>query len=129
MKPHKNDVINNLIHKSHTALDDAKLAIDNERFETANNRIYYAILYIVSALAYRNDFITSKHSQLQGWFNKTFIKTNSLEMKYAIVYKEAYENRMKSDYEFTYKPSKEKSEDLYLRAYDFVNCIEAFLKK
>jgi len=30
----------------------------------AENRIYYAIYYIVSALAIKNDYSTSKHSQL-----------------------------------------------------------------
>jgi len=129
MKQHKNDLINNLIQKSHTALEDAKLAMDNERFETANNRIYYAIFYIVSALGYSKDFTTSKHSQLQGWFNKTFIKEKIIDIKYGIIYKEAYEHRIKSDYEFTYKPSKQKVEDLYYRASEFVIDMEKFLSK
>lgn len=47
MKPHKNDLINNLIHKSHTALDDAKLAIDNERFETANNKFFIGLCLLI----------------------------------------------------------------------------------
>lgn len=45
---------------------------------TALNRLYYAIFYAVAALAQKFNFITSKHSQLLGWFNREFIKTGKL---------------------------------------------------
>jgi len=45
-------------------------------YNLAANRIYYAIYYIVSALALKNDFFDIKHNQLLGWFNRNFVKTN-----------------------------------------------------
>jgi len=41
----------------------------------AVNRIYYGLFYIITALSLKYEFSTSKHQQLIGWFNKTFIKS------------------------------------------------------
>ncbi|NLF82970.1 MAG: HEPN domain-containing protein [Candidatus Gastranaerophilales bacterium] len=125
MKPqHKEILIKNLIYKCDTALEDAKLALDNNRLDNAQNRIYYAIFYIVSALGYKNDFITSKHGQLMGWFNKNFIKDGIFDIKYGEIYKKTYEYRKKSDYEFTYKPVKEKVEKLFEETSEFIEIIK-----
>jgi len=129
MPQHKQILIKNLIEKSERALDDAKLAIDNQRLETAQNRIYYSMFYIVSALGYLNNFSTSKHGQLISWFNKTFIKEKVFDKELAITYKEAYENRMKSDYEFTYKPVKENVQKLFYKAEDFLKTITNYINK
>jgi uncharacterized protein (UPF0332 family) len=66
------------LEKSNEALIDAKINIENERFSAALNRIYYTIFYSVIALGYKENFITSKHKQLLGWFNKFYIH----EIKY-----------------------------------------------
>ena len=82
MTLHKEDLINIAVEKSNQAIKSAKDNIENNNLETAQNRIYYALFYIVTALAYKNDFITSKHSQLKGWFNKNlYMKTRFLNLK------------------------------------------------
>jgi len=45
--------------------------IDNNRFRSAVNRIYYGMFYPLMALGLANHFETSKHGQLIGWFNKS----------------------------------------------------------
>lgn len=65
----KKELIKHRLTKAKVSLEDSKLAIDNSRFLNAENRIYYAIFYSVSALAAKYDFSTSKHFQLLGWFN------------------------------------------------------------
>ncbi|OGI03286.1 MAG: hypothetical protein A2Y25_05140 [Candidatus Melainabacteria bacterium GWF2_37_15] len=127
MKQHKDILIKNLKEKSNAALDDAKLAIDNDRLDTAHNRIYYAIFYIVAALGYKQDFVTSKHAQLLGWFIKNFIKENIFDIEMGEIYKKAYENRMKSDYEFTYKPDKEKVVDLFNKSKKFIITVQDYV--
>jgi len=39
-----------------------------------------------------------------------------------------YENRMKSDYEFTYKPDKEIVNKSFEDAQDFINTVENYIK-
>lgn len=129
MRQYKDILIQNLFEKYKQAIEDAKFALDENRFETAQNRIYYAIFYIVSALAYLKAFSTSKHSQLLGWFNKTFIKEGIFDKELAITYKDAFEYRMKSDYEFTYKPTGEKVKALYDEAEKFIKIIQDYIDK
>ena len=129
MKQHKEILVSNAFLKAQEALDDAKYAIDGERYNTAQNRIYYAIFYSVMGLGYSNDFITSKHSRLLGWFNKKFIYQEKIfdDELYA-TYKTAYENRMSSDYEFTYKPDKDKTLKSFEDAKKFVNLIKKYIR-
>ncbi|MEI7812430.1 MAG: HEPN domain-containing protein [Ignavibacteria bacterium] len=83
MDEFKTILINNCINKSREAVEDAEFNFNNERISTALNRIYYSVFYSVLALAYKDDFITSKHLQLKGWFNKKYIymKRNALRRK------------------------------------------------
>ncbi len=129
MKQHKEILIANSILKSKEALEDAKYNTEGLRLNAAQNRIYYAVFYSVMALGYMNDFVTSKHSQLMGWFNKKFIFESEIfsDELYAI-YKTAYENRMKSDYEFTYKPDIETINKSFKDAEDFIDTIENYIK-
>ena len=127
MQQHKDFLVQNLIDKYKQAFADAKFALNDNRLETSQNRIYYAIFYIISALAYLKGFSTSKHSQLLGWFNKIFIKEGIFEKELAITYKDAFEYRMKSDYEFTYKPTNEKVKALYNEADKFIKIVQEYI--
>lgn len=73
MKQHKDILVKLSFEKADEALRSAKLNIDNNLLTAAQNRIYYALFYSVLALGYSNGFVTGKHGQLLGWFNKVFI--------------------------------------------------------
>lgn len=107
MKQHKNILVQNSLEKAEEALKAAEFNINNNFFSTAQNRIYYAVFYAVTAIGYNEDFITSKHSQLLGWFNKNFVKDNKIfPVEMFRFYQRSFENRRKSDYEFIWKPNK-----------------------
>ena len=128
MLPHKDILIKTSFDKAEEALKTAKLNIENELFDGAQNRIYYAIFYAVIALGYHNNFITSKHSQLLGWFNKKFIKDEKMfKPELFQIYQNAYKNRMRSDYEFVSKPDKEKLLKSFDKAVYFIETIKNYL--
>ena len=95
----KNALIEHRIAKSIETSFAAKVLIDNSLFRHAENRIYYSIFYLVSALATRYDFSTSKHKELLGWFNKNFVHTGIVSTELKDIYREAFENRQEGDYE------------------------------
>jgi len=99
MPVEKNVLILHRIKRAEETLDEAKLAIDNNRLHLAANRIYYSVFYIVSALALKNDFTTSKHSQLLSWFNKEFVKAGLADKKLGKFYLDAFEMRQEGDYD------------------------------
>ncbi len=127
MTLHKEDLINIAVEKSNQAIKSAKDNIENNNLETAQNRIYYALFYIVTALAYQNDFITSKHSQLKGWFNKKFIYEDKVfEPEMIEIYNELYQFRQKSDYDLGYTPDIETVQESLV---DVIKFIEKVKKK
>jgi len=107
MKQHKEILAQIAVEKSETALRDACNNIDISLF-VAQNRAYYAIFYIVSALAYLDGFTTSKHKQLMGWFNKKYIHEEKVfDSSLTKIYSTLMINREKSDYDVTENPTKE----------------------
>lgn len=125
----KNILVRNSILKAQEALDDADHSINVKRYTMAQNRIYYAIFYAVTALGYLNNFTTSKHSELSGWFNKKFVYEESIfDDSMNSIYKIAYENRKKSDYDFTYKIDPEKLSENLDKARIFVDNIVDYIK-
>lgn len=128
MEYSKIELVKHRIQRAKESIDDAKLAIDNNRLLNAENRIYYAIFYAVSALAVKNDFSTSKHYQLMGWFNKNFIKTKIVDEKFGKIYKRQFENRLESDYEDYVEFSIEEVKNNFESMTNFVSEIEKLLK-
>lgn len=124
----KEDLIKYSIEKSKQALKSARDSINSENFETAQNRIYYAIFYAVSALAYKNNFTTSKHKQLIGWFNKKFIHEEKIfDKKMLDIYKDTFLKRQKSDYEFLFFTDKNEVENSLEEVVFFVEEIKKIL--
>ena len=70
-----------------------KLLISNEQLAAAVNRIYYGMFYSITALALRYEYKTSKHQQLMGWFNKSFVKEGLIEEKYNHIIRKAFQNQ------------------------------------
>jgi uncharacterized protein (UPF0332 family) len=99
MEYSKEEYIKYRIGRSKETIKEAKLMMENNKLFAAQNRIYYAIFYIVSALAYKDGFSTSKHHQLLGWFNKNYIKTGKLPQEIGEIYKNQLIFRAESDYD------------------------------
>lgn len=101
----KKILIKNALKKAQEAVSSAESNFENKFYSTCQNRLYYALFYAVTALAYNDDFITSKHAQLMSWFNKKYIYTDKIfDEQLFKIYKEAFTNRQKSDYDFMYEP-------------------------
>lgn len=125
---HKDELINLSIEKSNLAIKAAKDNINLENLETAQNRIYYGIFYMVTALSYKYDFVTAKHKQLMGWFNKKFIYEDKIfDENMLEIYKRAFLKRQESDYEAVLLKNKEQLEESLKEAIFFVEEIKKYL--
>jgi len=72
------------------------------------------------SLGYSENYITSKHKQLLGWFNKTYIYDKKIfSVELFQIYHNAYDNRMESDYAPFMKLIKEDVLDNYNNAFSF----------
>lgn len=117
------------IEKAKETIRAAQLLLDNNLLSHAENRIYYSIFYIVSALAMQYNFSTSKHMELLGWFNKNFVFTGKVSIEMKNIYKDAFENRQESDYE-DYKTFEiDEVKTHFDRMIEFVKTIELLIKE
>jgi len=107
--------------------DDADFLMQNGRLVSAVNRIYYTMFHLLEALALRHGYHTSKHKQLIGWFNKTFVKEGIIPPKYSKILTEAFENRSESDYGLFAHFTQDEVDEMYTEMEDFFNTIENFI--
>jgi len=117
------------IERSTTTVKEARVSIENEQYFNAINRIYYANFYIVSALALKHGFNTSKHAQLFGWFNKSFVKTNLVDEKFGKILSNSFIRRTKGDYGDFVEFKEEEVEKLFQEMKEFVSEIEKLISK
>lgn len=90
------------LDKALEAIRGAEISFKNDIISMGLNRIYYAIFYSVTALAYYFGFTTSKHLQLLGWFNKKFIHQDKIfPQEMMEIYRAALLNRQEADYSFS----------------------------
>jgi len=94
----RNNLIKYRIEQAEETILDVQLLIDNDRLRSAVNRIYYGMFYSLMALGLANQFETSKHAQLIGWFNKNFIQKGLIDSKYGKIINKAFNRRTKGDY-------------------------------
>lgn len=127
MTPHKELLIKHSIQKSDEALIDAESDI---RLTLKQNRNYYAVFYIVLALAYLDNFQTGKHHQLMGWFNKEYIYKNTIfEEKLKTIYRNLLANREIFDYSVLATPDAEQVKEDLDDAKFFVQTVKEYILK
>ena len=61
----RQNLIGYRLQQAKETMDDVQLLINNKRFRSAVNRIYYGMFYALMALGSANRFETSKHAQLR----------------------------------------------------------------
>lgn len=120
-------LINYRIEKAKKAVEDARFLIENDKLHLAVNRIYYGSFYILTALALKHRFASSKHQPLIGWFNKTFLKENIIEKKYGQFLHRAYDRRSRADYADYVKFEKEEITAMYDEMKDFIKKVEELI--
>lgn len=117
------------IEQAHITSLEASVLIENELLRGAVNRIYYSMFYMLQALSLKYRFETSKHAQLIGWFNKTFINPGLIEVRFSKIVTKAYNLRTKGDYASIYLPDKEEIELMFAEMKDFIKRIEVFIEE
>ncbi|MEO7583505.1 MAG: HEPN domain-containing protein [Ferruginibacter sp.] len=88
-----NDYIEYRINKSKETLADAILLSENERWNSAVNRLYYSTLYLVSALIPQKGNKAQSHGGTKTQFNLHFIKSGLLSLEHGKLYANLFDWR------------------------------------
>ena len=122
-------LINNYLEKSRSTIKKVEFLVDNNEYQLAVNRIYYGIYYSLSALAIKHQYSTSKHAQLIGWFNRTFVKAGAIEKEFSKMIRKAFENRMEGDYNVFADFSKEEVEQSLKEMKIVIQALDKLIKE
>lgn len=122
------ELINYRFEQAEEAIADVKLLIDNNRYRSTVNRIYYGMFYSLLALGLADKFESSKHSQLIGWFNKNFIYTKKIDERFGKMINKAFNRRTKSDYDTYVSYDKAEVEEMFTEMKEFIMEIKRVLK-
>jgi uncharacterized protein (UPF0332 family) len=109
------EVIPDLVEKGHYAF--------------AIERAYYACFYAASALLSTRGLGFSKHAALIGAFGKEFAKPKLIDPVHHETLAKLFKVRQDVTYAFDVAPSAELAGESASRAVEFVDAIEAFLKR
>ncbi|MGV8138526.1 MAG: HEPN domain-containing protein [Mangrovibacterium sp.] len=115
------------LQQAEQTIEEVSKLIENRLFNIAVNRIYYGIFYSLSALALKYEFNSTKHAQLIGWFNKNFIKSGLIDIKYGKILRDAFKNRSDSDYAPFIEFEKNDVVDMQTEIKDFISTLTRFL--
>jgi uncharacterized protein (UPF0332 family) len=121
------ELIRYRLDEAKDTLKDVNILIINDRFRAAVNRIYYGMFYSLLALGLKFDFETSKHQQLIGWFNRSFIHEGLIDTKYGRIINKAFNHRTKGDYDSHVEFDKEIVVEMFEEMKDFIKEIEEFI--
>jgi uncharacterized protein len=72
--------------------------IENKKWNSAVNRLYYSCFYAVNALLLKSDLSTRTHDGARTKFGNEFIKTGVIDKKYGKLYSKLFDYRQKGDY-------------------------------
>jgi len=120
----KQEIIEHRIAQAIDNIDVVRLLFNHDKLPAAVNRIYYGFFYALLALSTKNDFNTSKHQQLIGWFNREFIKTNIIDSYHGKNLRKVFESRTTSDYDTFIVFEKDEVETMLNEMVDFINIIK-----
>jgi hypothetical protein len=86
------------LKRAFETLDDARSLAEQNRWNSAANRLYYAAYYAVLALFVGINVKPSTHTGVRQLFNQHFIKTGRLEPRFGQTFSYLFNVRQEGDY-------------------------------
>ncbi len=93
------DVIKAMLSKAREKLKTAQIDFNNERYDDAISRTYYAVFHAISAALLSKGLHFSSHGQTIGAFNREFIKTKKFPSSFSKTIKKLFRERQMGDYD------------------------------
>ncbi|MBN7809870.1 HEPN domain-containing protein [Algoriphagus sp. H41] len=90
MSTSKKDLVSYRVQRAFGTLDDAKLLIENKKWNSAINRLYYSVFYAASALILLEDQAAFTHNGVKTSFSEKFVKTGKMDLSEGKLYSQLF---------------------------------------
>ncbi|MEI6437017.1 MAG: HEPN domain-containing protein [Bacteroidota bacterium] len=124
----RKEYVKHRIETAHKTVDAARLLSENGFWNSAVNRLYYALFYAVNALLVSNQIYSQSHSGMKSQFSLHFIKSGKLDKKYGKLLSQLYDWRQKGDYEILFDYDAEMVNSLFEPVVEMISRIEKEIK-
>ena len=118
------ELISLRLENSQSAMQEAKLLIDNGYWNAAVNRMYYGCYYAVSALLISNGIQAQTHAGVRQMLGLHFVKTKLLSTKDNAFFSDLFAKRHSGDYDAYIYFDEEITKNLYPQAVQFIENIK-----
>lgn len=108
----RRDLIRYRITKSKETLKEVDILVQNELWNTAVNRLYYACYYAIIALLLSKEIKATTHAGVRQMFGLHFVKTEKLNKELGKFYSDIFDLRLTGDYGDYIEFSKDDALDL-----------------
>jgi uncharacterized protein (UPF0332 family) len=115
------------IAKARDTFKEVALHIENELWNTAVNRLYYACYYAVIALLIQHEIEANTHAGVRQMFGLHFIKTGIIGKELGKFYSDIFDMRQTGDYEDFVDFDEEDVLDLLKPANELISAVEKLL--
>lgn len=123
------EIINKIILKSNEKYFSAKINYDNQLYDDAISRLYYAVYHLISAVLLTKDLTFSSHGQTLGYFNKEFIKTNIFPKNFSKYIELLFKSRQIGDYDPDIILDKKTADDRFENSEEIIMKLKEYLEK
>ena len=108
------------IENAHQTMKEAKLMIDNEFWNAAINRMYYACYYATTALLLKHGIEAHTHNGVRQMLGLHFVRTSKLPVQLSNYYSNLFSKRHSGDYDIFMFFDKDTVETIYPQAHEFI---------
>ncbi len=116
------------LEKAYRTYDAAQLMIVNEHWESAANRLYYALFHAVTALLIHDGHKVTSHKGSHALFGLHYIKTGKLPRLYSSIYQKLEAIRDEGDYNWAYSVSSDDILEKVTPSKEMIDAIAAMVK-
>jgi len=95
----RQELVEYRITKARETYNEVDLHVENELWNTAVNRLYYACYYAVIALLIDKDIHAQTHSGVRQMFGLHFVKSGLIDKESGNFYSDIFDMRQTGDYD------------------------------
>ncbi|MBR4505455.1 MAG: HEPN domain-containing protein [Bacteroidales bacterium] len=117
------------IEKANRTYEAAMIMVDAELWESAANRLYYALFHAVNALLIHDGHKVNTHKGSHALFGQYYIKTDKLPREYSSIYQKLEAIRDEGDYNWSYSVVPEDIQEKILPAKEMIDTIAKMVKE
>ena len=125
----KNTIIKYRLGRAKETLIDVDISVQNERWNNAANRLYYACFYAAIALLLKDGYETRTHNGVRTVLGLHYVKTGIISKELNKVYRRMFDIRQTGDYDDLIMITENKVLPLLEPAKQFIEKIEKLINE